>query len=233
MPAIVTFDGPNKIITEISVGGDNELTVAEVYSEWKVWVTLGTNAGFLPAFSVVGGDPITPSLSLGSTFFLENGWRIRPAELSHKLTLVGNLFTREASQSAFVPTIGSFNVNTETRVSSLAQATAAELSISQLNDIAEAVRDVDISTTLPDSLGRAIAMVEAMTTKSRMFIDQFLYNSNGFAVSCRIRVFPTEASAALATAGGSGEGEIFTSVVTGSPDATYPSLPVFVRGVGV
>lgn len=132
MVDVVTFDGPNKLITEISVAGDNELDLLEIYSEAKFWMTQSDNLKYLQIFSVVGGDPITPTQNLGSTFFLENGWRIRPAELDHKLTIVGNLFTREAGQSAFVPVLGAFTVNTETRVSSLVDSSVARLDLAQL-----------------------------------------------------------------------------------------------------
>ena len=132
MVDVVTFDGPNKLIIEISVAGDNELDLVEVYSEAKFWMTQSDNIKFLQIFSVVGGDPITPTQNLGSTFFLENGWRIRPAELDHKLTIVGNLFTREAGQSAFVPVLGAFTVNTETRVSSLVDSSVSRLDLAQL-----------------------------------------------------------------------------------------------------
>jgi len=132
MPAIVTFDGVNKIITEISAAGDNELDVVEVYSEWKEWVTTSDNSKYLQAFTPVGGDPITPTQSLGITYFLENGWRIRPAELDHKLTLVGNIFTREPGASVFLPTIGAYTVNTETRVSNLVDSSVSRLDLTQL-----------------------------------------------------------------------------------------------------
>ncbi len=127
---VVTFDGVNRIITEVSTGTDNEISVAEVYSRWKLYVK--ANPQFLQAMSVVGGDPITPTQNLGATFFLENGWRIRPAEFSHKLTMVGNLFTREPGQSPFVDTIGAFTVNTETRVSSLVDSSVSRLDLAQL-----------------------------------------------------------------------------------------------------
>jgi len=132
MADIVTFDGPNKVIVEISAAGDNELDLVEVYSEWKVWVTQADNTKYLQAFTPVGGDPISVSQNLGITYFLENGWRIRPAELAHKLTIVGNLYTRESGQSAFVDTLGAFNVNTETRVSSLVDSSVARLDLTQL-----------------------------------------------------------------------------------------------------
>lgn len=131
MPDIVTFDGANKLIIEIANGAENVLDLVEIYSEWKDWVRAG-NAYWPLAFSQVGGDPITDTQNLGSTFFLENGWRIRPAELNHKVTVVGNLYTREPGQSVFVPTVGAFTVNTETRVSSLVDSSVSRLDLTQL-----------------------------------------------------------------------------------------------------
>src|SRR6056300_486740 len=101
----VTFDGVNRLIlvneevTELNVQ-------AELYSEWKEWVRLRDHGKFTPAFSVVGGDPITSDRSLGNTFFLENGWRIKPYEGEYVLTIEGNLYTREPGQNPAVPTSG-------------------------------------------------------------------------------------------------------------------------------
>jgi hypothetical protein len=120
MADVVTFDPVNLRIVEISTGGDNELDLVEIYSEWKDWLLADPlRLGFPPAFREVGGDPISLTQSLGTTFFLLNGWRIRPAESHHKLTIVGNVFTEPAGESVFVPTFGAFTVNTETRVSNL------------------------------------------------------------------------------------------------------------------
>jgi hypothetical protein len=120
----VTFDGPNKIMTEISAEGDNTLEVVDIYSAWKEWVLQSDNAKYEQAFAVVGGDPISGTQNLGSTFFLENGWRIRPAELTHKLTVLGNLFTREAGESPFIPVLGAYTVTIELRVSNLVDTVA-------------------------------------------------------------------------------------------------------------
>jgi len=119
VPAIVTFDGAASLITEIDVGGDNVLDVTEIYSEWKEWVALSDNAKFRSAFSSVGGDPVSPTQSLGTTFFLTNGWRIRPAESNHSLELVGNLFVEGGLGDPFVSTSGAFNVRTRITVSNL------------------------------------------------------------------------------------------------------------------
>ncbi len=119
MPDIVTFDPANLLIVEISTGADNELPADEIYSEWKDWqLAAAQNMGHLPAFRVVGGDPRSPTANLGSTFFLDT-WKIRPAEHSHKLTVVGNMFTEGGLGSIFVPTLGAFTVHTETVVTDL------------------------------------------------------------------------------------------------------------------
>jgi hypothetical protein len=104
----VTFDGINKLI--ICNPGETEILVKEdIYSAWKEWVLLRDNAKFLEAIRVVGGDPITNIISLGATFFLRNGWKIRPAEADYNLNVVGNLYTDDGSLP-FVDTIAQHNV---------------------------------------------------------------------------------------------------------------------------
>lgn len=132
MAAVVTFDPINRRIVEISASGDNELNLFEIYSEWKEWVKIGDNAKHSQAFRTVGGDPTSATGALGVAYFLLNNWRIRPAELSHKLIIVGDLFTDPFGFSAFVDTLGAFTVNTETRVSNLT-------SIQSISDIELAV----------------------------------------------------------------------------------------------
>ncbi len=112
---VVTIDGPNKLLIEISGPGDNTLDIVDIYSDWKVWAAQASNAAFQQAFTPIGGDPITQTLNLGTTFFLENGWRIRPAEENHQLVVEGNLYTRDGG-AAFVNTVGAFNVNTSIRL---------------------------------------------------------------------------------------------------------------------
>lgn len=136
MPDIVSFDGPNRIITVLDDVGNLEMEIdaGEIYSEWKVWsqANSGDNLRFLQAFAFVGGDPISATQSLGITYFLENGWRIRPAEKDHKLTIIGNIFTREEGESVFLSTLGTYTVNAETRVSNLIDSSVARLDLNQL-----------------------------------------------------------------------------------------------------
>jgi len=112
--------GPN-IIEEISTGSDNTLDVLEIFSEWKAWLLAdaGARLGFPQAFSVIGGEPKTPTLDLGQAFFLHIEWKIRPAEHDHRLTLVGDLNVLGGVGNLTVPTLGEFTVLVEAQTSTL------------------------------------------------------------------------------------------------------------------
>ena len=116
----VTFDGPNKLI--IVDNGITELDVQiDIYSDWKEWMVIGSNSKYLVAITAVGGDPLPGSQKLGITFFLESGWKIRPYEGDHTLTVTGNLYARDGS-SPFVHTIGNYNVGINLSTSNLVAA---------------------------------------------------------------------------------------------------------------
>ena len=102
----VTFDGPNKIIY-VSEGVETLNVKTDLYSAWKEWKINSQEAphstAYLNAFTAVGGDPITGTQDLGTTYFLENGWRIQPfaSKNSYTLTIEGNLYTREPGETPF------------------------------------------------------------------------------------------------------------------------------------
>ena len=87
-----TFDGSQRRI--LLPSGATTVEARDLYSQWKAWVSLGVFAGgaqYLPAFRVVGGDPLTGDLAMASYFFLLNGWRVKPAEEDGEINVVGNL----------------------------------------------------------------------------------------------------------------------------------------------
>ena len=100
----VAFDGATRTIY-VAEGVRDLDTKIDLYSAWKEWVFASTEAPtpivWEKAFTAVGGDPITASQDLGTTYFLENGWRIQPASsgASYTLTITGNLYTREAGET--------------------------------------------------------------------------------------------------------------------------------------
>lgn len=125
MPAIVTFElnasSPN-VIVEISTGGDNTINALEIFSEWKQWLLDGPawRLGLPQAFTVLGGEPKTPTTELGQAFFMHSpDWVFRPAELDHKLTIVGDIGVLGGVGSFLVPTLGGYTVLVELERSSL------------------------------------------------------------------------------------------------------------------
>lgn len=107
----VEFDGPNKrIIVNQNI---YTLETSKIYSQWKQWVQSGSNAKYLPALRVVGGDPTVGVKQVAPYFFLTNGWKLRPYEEDHTLNLVGNLFVdgpETYGSNVTVSTIGYYNV---------------------------------------------------------------------------------------------------------------------------
>jgi len=113
----VTFDGPNRLIL-INDGVTTIDIKTDLYSSWKHWLLNRDNAKYIQAMRGVGGDPTIQGRFLGSTFFLENGWKIRTWEGDHRLTVEGNLFSSDGN-NPFVPTIGNHNIVTNLSTSNL------------------------------------------------------------------------------------------------------------------
>lgn len=154
MANVVTFNTTRLLIEEIDVvAGDNELNMFEIYSEWKEFVaqTAGSpstgSLGFPPAIRIVGGDPTSATESLGTTYFLTNGWRLKPSERNHRWTVVGNVFTDPAGQSIFVSTDGAFTVNCENKVTNLLDGIAGLTDLT-LDIHGQVEREIWIDTSL-------------------------------------------------------------------------------------
>ena len=107
-----------------------------------------------------------------------------------------------------------------------------ELIVRELADIPGQVWNADVADfNIAGSFGQLVRTAAQVAGKSNYRIDNFVYNVNGFLTSCRIRTFPNAATASASTAGGSGEGELDSITVTGSPNGTYTALPTTVLGV--
>lgn len=135
--AKVTFDGTNRLII-INFGETSVDVAIDIYGDWKEWVLQSDNSKYTVAVSAIGGDPIGGGRYLGSTFFLENGWKLRPYEGNHVLSVVGNLYTRDGT-SPFVSTIGAYNVLISMQVSNLIDTVSTSGGSFTLEQIASAV----------------------------------------------------------------------------------------------
>jgi hypothetical protein len=103
-----SFDGANRIIT---LTAQTAASVRDIYARWADWVAAG-NAQWLPAFSTVGGETIDAAsgTSVPIYAFLLNGWRIRPQESSHTLTVSDGVLLVDGGGDPFLNTLGNFVV---------------------------------------------------------------------------------------------------------------------------
>ena len=115
----ITIDGATKRIILDSAS----VTAQAIYVAWVDWVVLSDNAKYLPAFSSVGGDALGGGLYIPPYYFLLNGWRVRPMESNHNLTITGNLFV-DGGGVPVVSTLGTYQVNVNYTVPVQAQGIA-------------------------------------------------------------------------------------------------------------
>lgn len=127
------FDGQNRIIS-LNLGVV-DFEVSDMYSKWKEWASIGSNAKFANAFNVVGGEPINPEGTqvISPYFFFINGWKLRPQEAPHQLTINGNLLSLDGTQPT-IPTIGGFEVFVRTLLSVNSTTTSVNTNLQTLID---------------------------------------------------------------------------------------------------
>lgn len=152
----VTFFGAEKII-QINQGVTSIDVQSDLYSDWKEWLLVQENAKYPPAISAIGGDPITATKSVGITYFLENGWRIRPWVGDYTLEVVGNLYTREEGQNPFIQPEIKSNITISTNRSNLVDVV----------DVGSSVVSVDINQLSQQiaALVWALGLAEAANTE--------------------------------------------------------------------
>lgn len=103
----VAFDAFEKIIY-VNEGVTVLDVKIDIYSAWKEWVLNSPEYPYpswqQEAISAIGGEPLNDTLNVGSTFFLENGWRIQPfaSKIPYILTVNGNIYTRETGENPFL-----------------------------------------------------------------------------------------------------------------------------------
>jgi hypothetical protein len=172
-----TFDGPNKLI--ILSAGTTVLDVKDLYSRWKDWVAVSDNSKYLPAVVVLGGDPLPGGRYLGTTYFIENGWKIRPYEGNHTLVVSGNMYSRDGSDP-FVNTIGSYNVRIMITVSNLVDTVATGGGVGTVAEVRDAVWNAtQASYTAAGSMGEAVSA--AGSAGNPWIGDLTTYNTPGTA----------------------------------------------------
>jgi len=188
----VTFDGVNKLIL-VNYGETSLDFKEDVYSNWKEWIADPTlqNAQYETAISAVGGDPLPGDRALGTTFFLENGWRMRTWEGDHELTVTGNVFTR-TGVSLFVPTLESWTITINLNTSTLVETILPSLSLGA-DDIA-AVADATWAETLSGTSAgdRLIALATALANVDQDVWDYIIDSDKSQSAGDKLKKIATK-----------------------------------------
>jgi hypothetical protein len=189
--AKASFDGIAKIIsiTESPVDGYVDIDVKiDIYSDWKEWCLLSDNIKYEQALYAVGGDPLPGEKALGTTYFLLNGWKIRPYEGNHTLNINGNLYAEDGS-SPYVQTLATYNVMVINSVSSLVDSTVQQLkeieyasfndgvTIDVINGIPGTEYPIGTSETPVDNIEDAVTIAAYRGFKNLKFIGNFTFES--------------------------------------------------------
>lgn len=154
----ITLNGSTKRIILDSAS----VSAAQIWSAWVDWHE--TNQQWPLAFQLVGGNALGGGLFIPPYFFLMNGWRVRPMEASHNLTITGNLFV-DGGGVPMVGTLGTYQVNVNYTVPVQAQGIATSGSTGPTaSEIAAAVR-ADIAA----ELARIDANVSSRATAADVF----------------------------------------------------------------
>ena len=154
----ITLDGSTKRILLDSAS----VSAAQIWSAWVDWHE--SNQQWPLAFQLVGGNALGGGLFIPPYFFLLNGWRVRPMEASHNLTITGNLFV-DGGGVPVVGTLGTYQVNVNYTVPVQAQGIATSGSTGPTaSEIAAAVR-ADIAA----ELARIDANVSSRATAADVF----------------------------------------------------------------
>ena len=154
----ITLDGSTKRIILDSAS----VSAAQIWSAWVDWHE--ANQQWPLAFQLVGGNALGGGLFIPPYFFLMNGWRVRPMEASHNLTITGNLFV-DGGGVPVVGTLGTYQVNVNYTVPVQAQGISTSGSTGPTaSEIAAAVR-ADIAA----ELARIDANVSSRATAADVF----------------------------------------------------------------
>ena len=123
------FNGTTKIMTIPETMTTFDVKTA--YSAWKIWVTEGDNAKYLPAFKTVGGDPTIGGNYISTYYFLTNDWKIKPPEKNCTIQVNGILLV-DGGGDPFVSTQGTYNVRINMTTPMQAESIIVETGVSGL-----------------------------------------------------------------------------------------------------
>lgn len=104
------INGETKIITLTT--GTTVVSVRDLWSRWVDWLKIDDNSKHLSAMVSIGGVLIDPSegIFIPVYIFLTNGWRIKPQESNHTITVNDGILLVNGGGDPFLNTTGAYTV---------------------------------------------------------------------------------------------------------------------------
>lgn len=154
----------------------NNVTAQSIYAFWVDWVATGVNAVFLPAFRATGGDELGSGISIPAYYFLINGWRVRPMESNHTLTITGNLFV-DGGGDPVVPVLGTYNVLVKMIVPVQAQTVSTSggsgVSLSEIENSTVLAKEATVLTRASQVSVDNITVGGLTTNQATMLLEMY------------------------------------------------------------
>lgn len=167
MAAKMTYDTTNRlfILKKNVVDFD---AVVDLYSDAKEdWLTDPLMNKFKFPLLAIGGQPIGGGKVVSPYIILRYGWKVRPYEGDHALTVAGNLITDDET-SPFVNVLGDYQVTIKSIVSSNSlTSSGANISSSDLANISQSVWR-EILSNHSGIAGSAAKIVKDTKTKATL-----------------------------------------------------------------
>jgi hypothetical protein len=155
------FDGPTKVIT--LTAGTTSVSVRDLWSRFVDWFLTLDNSKYLPAFEFVGGNDIDQSQGtyIPIYAFLMNGWKIKPQEANHTLTIRDGILLVNGGGDPFNNTSGSYTVrvNYQQPVQAIAFSTEGSATVPTVEEIR---LEIDANSTELAAIKRKANMIPGL-----------------------------------------------------------------------
>lgn len=153
----MTYDPSNKLFI-LNTGITAFDVVVDLYSDAKEdWLSNALLNKFRFPLLAIGGQAIGGGQIISPYIMLRYGWKIRPQEADHTLTVAGNLITDDES-SPYASVLGDYQVTIKSIVTSNSlTASGVGLTSTDLANIADSVWDELIANhVIPGSVAKTL-----------------------------------------------------------------------------
>jgi len=146
----------------VTSGGDVDIPLTDLYSNWKDDITLSDNFTYDFAYRVIGGEPTYATNSISINVFQDNGWKLRPREINHTGRITGGNLIPE-SGGAILPTVGTYTALVEYQNPERSIAVTSGGLVTTVAEVADAVWDeLKGGHITADSYGKIIQDLEVL-----------------------------------------------------------------------